>query len=140
MHRVKGDAKKRKVQVWVQSQEGKFLVLKTNATRGSFWQPITGSVEPGESLQSAALREFHEETGLEANQADCHAVGFEFEYNGIHETVFSIQLSLPSKGLLVKIDPKEHTDWAWMEAEEALAIIRFDSNKEALKKIIGTTS
>ncbi|MBT3235476.1 MAG: NUDIX domain-containing protein [Bdellovibrionales bacterium] len=40
------------------------LRLKTNANRGGFWQNVTGGVEAGESLSTAASRELQEETGL----------------------------------------------------------------------------
>jgi len=42
------------------------LALRRIAGRGGFWQPVTGRVEPGESVAAAAQRELGEETGLAA--------------------------------------------------------------------------
>ena len=43
--------------------DGRILVLKRSASRGGFWQQVTGRVEPGESAEAAARRELREETG-----------------------------------------------------------------------------
>lgn len=40
------------------------LALRRIAERGGFWQPVTGRLEPGETLAAAAERELEEETGL----------------------------------------------------------------------------
>lgn len=37
---------------------------------GRFWFPIGGKIEKGESMQEAALREIHEETGITADQVE----------------------------------------------------------------------
>src|SRR4051812_7156859 len=58
--------RRRKVQVWIyRLAPFQVLLLKTNRSRGAFWQPVTGSVEDEESLPDAALREGCEESGLE---------------------------------------------------------------------------
>ncbi|HRK03098.1 MAG TPA: NUDIX domain-containing protein, partial [Oligoflexia bacterium] len=46
----------RKVQCWILSRSGRCLLLLTNKRRGEFWQPVTGTVEDGESFEQAALR------------------------------------------------------------------------------------
>ena len=56
---------KRKLSCFSLPNEKQFLLFKVNESRGGFWQNITGSVEKGESFKEAAIREIHEETGLE---------------------------------------------------------------------------
>ncbi len=51
--------------VVVSSARERVLVLKRTQARGGFWQPVTGRVEVGERPDRAAVRELHEETGLE---------------------------------------------------------------------------
>src|SRR3990172_4659134 len=62
-------ARKKKVQVWLYrsaDQGPEFLLLKRppNWRSGEFWQPVTGSIEDGETPAEAAQREVREETDL----------------------------------------------------------------------------
>ena len=43
----------------------KYLILKSGLTRSDLWEFPKGHIEKGEDSQTAALREFLEETGLE---------------------------------------------------------------------------
>src|SRR4051794_17307876 len=75
---------KQKVQVWIYHQNPQtkvlaFLLLKTLAKRGGFWQPVTGNVERGETLESAAKREAVEETGLDFD-GEPISIGAPFEF------------------------------------------------------------
>ena len=81
---MKNNGVQRKVQVWVLDTEKKaVLLLQTIPERDSFWQPVTGSVEEGETLTEAALREVCEETGLgdETKVIDLH---YKFSFQSTH--------------------------------------------------------
>lgn len=53
------------IEVWIyHPEEREILLLKVEAEKVSFWQPITGGIESGESPEEACLREIKEETGL----------------------------------------------------------------------------
>ena len=53
------------IEAWVyHPEEREILLLKVEAEKVSFWQPITGGIESGESPEEACLREIKEETGL----------------------------------------------------------------------------
>lgn len=43
-------------------------MLRRNADRGGFWQPVTGAPLTGESDLDAAIREVREETGLDVSE------------------------------------------------------------------------
>lgn len=137
---------RKKVQVWIyfyhpQKQSYFFLILKTRPERKSFWQPVTGSVEEGESLVEAALREALEETGL-SFQTQPSQLGnpFTFESRGeINlETAFSLEISPPFAedqlgAPLVKLDPHEHTEYQWVNVTQAVQMIAYPSNIQMLQ-------
>lgn len=43
---------------------------KDGTYNGRFWFPLGGEIEPGESIMQAAIRELHEETGLQENDVE----------------------------------------------------------------------
>ena len=56
---------RRSIEAWIyHPEEREILLLKVEAEKVSFWQPITGGIESGESPEEACLREIKEESGL----------------------------------------------------------------------------
>ena len=56
---------RRSIEAWIYHPEDrKILLLKVEDEKVSFWQPITGGIESGESPEEACLREIKEETGM----------------------------------------------------------------------------
>ena len=56
---------KQSIEAWIYHPEDReILLLKVEDEPVSFWQPITGGIESGESPEEACLREIKEETGL----------------------------------------------------------------------------
>lgn len=124
---------RRKVQVWIFSKQGKCLLLKTNQKRGEFWQPVTGSVEKGEPLPQAALREATEETGFEFTQDPIdvqHEFRFESPFGEALEKTYAFIVSKEAKP---QLDPKEHQEYQWVSPHEALALLKYPSNADGLK-------
>lgn len=142
---------RQKVQVWiyrqVQNSEGHkswvFLLLKTLPVRGSYWQPVTGSVDAGETLAQAALREAQEETGL-TFMGQPYQVGNSFQFQSrwgrmAEEFGFALEaqgLGLGEEGQQVLLDSHEHEAWQWVGAQEALALLKHSSNAEILKQLL----
>ncbi len=128
----------RKVQVWIYRHAGpqlEVLIFKTTPKRGDFWQPVTGSVEAGESYEQAAQREAVEESGLIFDSQPT-AIGYEFEFTGfngnlVHEVVFSVRVT--GDGAEVKLDPHEHVEYEWVKPKTAQISVKHESNREALK-------
>lgn len=127
-----------KVQVWIhRGREGRreFLILLLKPERGGFWQPVTGGVEPDETLEEAAAREAREETGLEYIGA-AKPIGreFEFERGGMvfRETGFALEASPVSEP---RLDGREHVDFRWVSFEEAMRALHHRSNAEMLEAL-----
>ena len=129
----------RKVQVWIVSEdagEDRVLLLRTGPDRGSYWQPVTGSVEEGESDADAALREAAEETGIRF-QGEPQAIGYEFDYNGRWGLAHEVCYVLTVEGCPeVRIDPKEHVRSRWVDLHEAMGMLHFETNREALDRLL----
>ncbi len=132
-----------KAQVWILSKfdnrELRVLLLKTLPERGAFWQPVTGKVEPGETIQKGALREAIEETGL-APLRSIESLGMDFTFDGkwgpTHETVFYFETypGCPAATL----DKKEHSEFVWLPLDEAHSRIHYEANRKAFTKLLQT--
>ncbi|MEN9558010.1 MAG: hypothetical protein RL141_379 [Candidatus Parcubacteria bacterium] len=109
------------------------LLLKRTASRGGFWQAITGGIHPGEPLPSVALRETQEETGVVLSEEDLHATQFSHSFLGsagypLTEYVFAADIHRPD---LVH-HSEEHDDMRWVSEQEARALMIYESNRQAL--------
>ena len=117
-----------------------FLLMKRTPERGGFWQPLTGGVEDAETHQQTIIREAKEETGLE-QFLRIIATGYNFEFTdhgkNYTETIYGAEVPAESE---VKISA-EHDDCVWVNKDEALALLKWDNNKEGLRilwKMIAT--
>jgi 8-oxo-dGTP pyrophosphatase MutT (NUDIX family) len=131
-----------KVQVWLIRQGSRgapeALLLRTTPERGGFWQPVTGSVESGEDLPSAAARELREETGLSVAPGALRAVGHAFEFESrwggrVREEVFLA--SVRDSGRIL-IDSHEHVDFKWVDLRQAEIFLEHESTKICLKNVM----
>jgi dATP pyrophosphohydrolase len=133
------------VLVVVATKSQKILCL-LRADHPHFWQSITGSVQEGEAPEAAALRELHEETGIEAKEGilvDCQcSVYFDIYPHWRHryhpdvkqnlEHVFCFFLETEQN---IKLS-HEHTKYCWLSKEEAIKTMASPSNQTAIEKFI----
>lgn len=119
-----------------------YLALKRTKEKGGFWQPVTGGVKKGETIEQARDRETREELGsgikIKRIVSDVHY--FEFEKrdrNNPEETlrmkehVFGVELSEDSQIQL----SREHSESRWGGYEETRNTYYWDANKDGLKKL-----
>jgi len=112
-----------------------FLLLKRIASRGGFWQPITGGIHPGEDYTLAAKREVEEETGV-SDFLEFHEGVHYFEFLSIgyghrKEYVYGAQFSPDAKITL----SSEHDEMKWCTLEESLELLAHESNREGFRKL-----
>jgi lipoyl(octanoyl) transferase len=123
--------------------EWEYLLLRRLPERGGFWQGVTGGVESKESLEDAARRELIEETGLYpiVLQSIDHSYSFTVEKDDDHiypeaaelvEHVFYAQVDGETEPIL---DAREHDERKWCGYEEALGLLRWQENKDALTAV-----
>ncbi len=121
------------------------VLLIRRADAGT-WQSVTGSKDhPDESFWDTAVREVHEETGIDAQHAQCHLQDWAVEniYDiypawrwryppGVSrntERVFGLRV--PAAWPIV-LSPAEHTAHQWLPWREAADAVFSPSNAEAI--------
>ena len=120
--------------------------MMERADKIGFWQSVTGSVEGDETPLQAAIREVHEETGLDATQynlQDWQASNVYEIYphwrhryapSVIENTEHLFGLELPS-ALPIKLEPNEHVRYEWVDWREAAERVFSWTNVDALKRL-----
>jgi 8-oxo-dGTP pyrophosphatase MutT (NUDIX family) len=111
-----------------------YLLLKRLPEKNGFWQPITGGLEEGETQMEALSREIEEETGIKNLLRVIEGLYY-FEFfdpNLNKEYVYGVEVSAEEK---VVLDGKEHSEYRWCSIQNALQLLHWKENKEALTKL-----
>lgn len=122
------------------------VLLLERADHPGYWQSVTGSCDPGETLLQTAIREVAEETGLDAAQyalSDWNMENvFEIYQEWRHryapgvshntEHVFGLCLPQPQP---VRLAPREHLNAVWLPWREAAEKAFSWTNVAAIEKL-----
>ena len=100
------------------------------------WQMPQGGIDPGETPVQAALRELHEETGIEPDHAevlresaDWHAYDlprhlvrklWNGSYRGQKQRWFALRFNGPDSAINIETEEPEFRAWAWMAHDELI--------------------
>lgn len=121
------------------------VLLIERADAPGYWQSVTGSQEPGESLAQTATRELREETGIDAS---AHGGVIDWDVSNVYEIyprwrhryapgtshntehVFGLELPAP---VTVQLDAREHLAHVWLPWKEAAAKCFSWSNRDAIE-------
>lgn len=105
--------KARTVRILLESEDGKFLLLKRapHKSHPGKWDLPGGSVEFGETFLKAAIKELEEETGFEIKANKFKAVS-ELETGGRLRVLFHAAVKSSSKP---KLD-REHVKYKWVDS------------------------
>ncbi len=134
------------VLVVIHTPDNQVLLLE-RADHPGWWQSVTGSQDPQETLLQTAIREVREETGLNAQaylltnwlQTNVYEI-FEcyrqrYAPGTTHNTEHVFGLEVPTT-LAVCLAPAEHLNYQWLQAEQAAAKCFSPSNAEAIRSLV----
>jgi len=122
------------------------VLLLERADHPGYWQSVTGSCDPGESLRQTAVREVAEETGLDATQyrfsdwkmENVFEIYAEWRHRyapGVtHNTEHVFGLEVPQP-VPVRLAPREHLNFVWLPWQEAAAKVFSWTNVAAIEKL-----
>ena len=132
------------VLVVIYTPSGQVLLIR-RADAGT-WQSVTGSKDfVDEDWADTAVREVHEETGIDARHPQCQLQDWQLEnvydiypawrwryhpeVSRNTERVFGLRVPEPAP---VTLSPAEHTDWQWLHWQVAADQCFSASNAEAI--------
>lgn len=122
------------------------MLLLERADHPGWWQSVTGSREPGETLRQTAVREVREETGLDAERFPLTEWGVQNNYEiyacyrhryapgTTHNTEHVFGLALP-EAMPVNLAAKEHLAWQWLPWRDAADRCFSSSNAQAIRRL-----
>jgi dATP pyrophosphohydrolase len=122
------------------------VLLMERADRPGYWQSVTGSQNEGESLRETAVRELHEETGLDGERhalTDWHMQNVYEIYPmwrhryapGVtHNTEHVFGLLVPAP-LGVTLAPREHLAYQWLPWEQAAEKVFSWTNRKVILEL-----
>jgi dATP pyrophosphohydrolase len=120
------------------------VLLIERADHPGFWQSVTGSQDPGETLRETAAREVLEETGMGVAPDELEDWQVENRYeiypffrhryppDVTHNTEHVFGLQLPARRA-VTLAPNEHVAFEWLHWEAAAERVRSWSNRDAIR-------
>ena len=126
---------RRSIEAWIyHPEEREILLLKVEDETVSFWQPITGGIESGESPEEACLREIKEETGLLLDCSNLTSLGdftVKIDENlTIHKNLFLVLTE--QKAIQIS---DEHVGALWLSLEKVSSQLYWPSNQATFEII-----
>ncbi len=123
------------IEAWIfRPEDGEILLLKVEAEKVSFWQPITGGIESGESPEEACLREIKEETGLLLHRSNLMELGnftVKIDENlSIHKNLFLVLTE--QKEIQIS---DEHVGAQWVALDKVSSQLYWPSNQATFEII-----
>lgn len=117
--------------------DGKLVLLvqkRDRRVRHFRWRLLKGGINLGENRLEALRREIFEETGLKNIEILDRIHGYEFVFKGTRHSVSTYLVKADSREP-IRIQESELSDYAWTEPENALRLLYWHNEKEALMKM-----
>jgi 8-oxo-dGTP pyrophosphatase MutT (NUDIX family) len=124
-----------------------FLVLHRAPQFEAYWHLVAGGVEEGESARDAAVRELHEEVGLDA-AARLRDLERPFAYSlaeeppAVRARFGPRQTDVPVDVFLADVDARwepalneEHDAYRWCSQDEAVALLYWPEPRDIVRSL-----
>lgn len=101
------------------------------------WDFPKGKLEPKETYMQAALRELHEETGLDAAIIEGFQDSFSYQFKQYADGALAektVHLFLGKVEHRRVILSHEHLDYKWLPYADALNLLTYDNARQSLEK------
>jgi 8-oxo-dGTP diphosphatase len=124
-------------EVVLSDREGKILILRRSSSdkrRPGQWDVPGGHLDPGELLVGAAARELQEESGLALEPRSLRLVYAISGRRGDINAVWLFFAGQLSSNETIKLSD-EHSEYKWVNLEQAIDLIEYDLQVEALTYI-----
>lgn len=112
-----------------------FLLLKRIDDRKPFWQPVTEPVQGSEDIGSTLKRGLHTQAGIvHVKKLSEETYSYEWYSNGQRgrDIVFAVEVHNKAD---ITLDTHAYLDYDWFTYENALDEVKWEGNKEALRRL-----
>ncbi|HXY11977.1 MAG TPA: NUDIX domain-containing protein [Thermoplasmata archaeon] len=113
------------------------LLFRRPPSRGRYWVPVSGKVEPTDrDFRSALCRELEEETGLRVGSAELVDLDWRVPFradNGEVWRLHAFAVQVP-RSFRPRLSP-EHEEAEWVPVEEAERRLHFEDNRAAVERV-----
>lgn len=120
-----------------------YCIFNRSDFKAGLWQFVSGGGEDGETHLEAAKRELQEETALKHNDSlrslktitsipSCHFKEIVNNYPDLY-VIPEYSFAMEVVGY-IKLS-HEHSEFRWLDSDEAMDLLKYDSNKTALYEL-----
>jgi dihydropteroate synthase len=131
------------VVVYRETDAGRRYLVLLRRREGSpdFWQPVSGSLEPGETFAQAAARELYEESGIsdveslrDLGLVNSFRIAPAWRPLYAPDVTHNLQVAFGACVTAgeVRIDPREHAEHRWEPYARARELMHYEPNRRAI--------